>query len=407
MTKKEKKGQPRRSILERPGLMSGMSSIAAILVGLLFGFIVLLVSDASNAVAGLVMILKGGFTNGAKGIGEVLHQAMPIIATGLSVGFAFKTGLFNIGATGQFTVGAFAALYVAYYGSAFGALQWVVALLAAALAGALWGLIPGLFKAYLNVSEVISSIMMNYIGLYLVNMLVKQTIYDQKQNLAYAATGNAMIPKMGLDKIFYQQTGNYINVSTVHGGIFIIIVVSILMYFVLNRTTFGYELRACGYNQHASNYAGINAKRNVVLSMVIAGALSGLGGGLLYLSGSSGRRYKVVDTLLNDGYNGIPVALLGLSNPIGIIFSGLFIGYITIGGNNLQSLGYVSEIIDIITAVIIYFSAFSLLFKNVLLRLIKRGGRSKGEAVNEAIRESVGIDAVDKPEAAGEEESDV
>ncbi|MDF3003043.1 MAG: transporter permease, partial [Bacillota bacterium] len=133
----------------------------------------------------------------------------------------------------------------------------------------------------------------------------------------------------------------------------------------------GYELKACGFNPQASKYAGINEKRNIVLSMVIAGMLAGLGGGLLYLSGANGRRIKVVDVLAAEGFNGIPVALLGLSNPIGIIFSAIFISYITQGGNYLQTLDFVPEVIDIIIACIIYFSAFALIFRSILPRIIK------------------------------------
>jgi len=386
----------KQTFWEKPGVLSGMASIVAIITGLLCGFIVLFISDSSQAVAGLALILRGGFTNGAKGVGDMLHQAMPIIVTGLSVGFAFKTGLFNIGATGQFTVGAFAALYVGYNWEFLGPIHWVVALLAAMLAGAIWGLIPGLFKAYLNVSEVISSIMMNYIGLYLVNHLVKQTIFDKMQSLAYAAKPSGNVPKLGLDNIFYQRTGDYISPSTAHAGIFIAIAMALLMYVILNKTTFGYELKACGYNRHASRYAGINEKRNIVLSMTIAGALAGLGGGLLYLSGSAGRRYKVVDVLLAEGFNGIPVALLGMSNPIAIIFTGLFVGHITIGGNNLQTLGYVSEVVSIIISVIIYFSAFSLLFKDIILKLIRR---EKATAATEETEVAV----VDTQETVAEE----
>ena len=369
---------------ERQGVLNGMASIIAIFTGLLCGFIVLFISNSSQAVAGLALILRGGFTNGAKGVGDMLHQSMPLIVTGLSVGFAFKTGLFNIGATGQFTVGAFAALYVGYHWEFLGPVHWLVALLAATLAGALWGLIPGLFKAFLNVSEVISSIMMNYIGLYLVNHLVKQTIFDRMQSLAFAAKPTGNVPKMGLDHIFYQKTGDYISVSTVHAGIFIAIAMAILIYIILDKTTFGYELKACGYNRSASRYAGINEKRNIVLSMTISGALAGLGGGLLYLSGSAGRRYKVIDVLLNEGFNGIPVALLGMSNPIAIIFTGLFIGHITIGGNNLQTLGYVSEVVSIIISVIIYFSAFSLLFKDIILKLIRKEKKPAANAPEQA-----------------------
>jgi len=149
------------------------------------------------------------------------------------------------------------------------------------------------------------------------------------------------------------------------------------MYVLLNKTTFGYELKACGYNADASRYAGINEKRNIVLSMVIAGALSGLGGGLLYLSGASGRHIKVVDMLASEGFNGIPVALLGLSNPIGIIFSAIFISYITQGGNYLQRLDYAPEIIEMIIACIIYFSAFSLILRKIIPSIIKHKAESK------------------------------
>ena len=156
-----------------------------------------------------------------------------------------------------------------------------------------------------------------------------------------------------------------------NSGIWIAIIVAIIMFIILNKTTFGYELKACGFNPNASKYAGINDKRNVVLSMVIAGMLAGLGGGLLYLSGANGRHIKVVDVLAMEGFKRNPVALLGLSNPIGIIFSAIFISYITQGGNYLQTLDFVPEVIDIIIACIIYFSAFSLILRSVLPRVIK------------------------------------
>ena len=251
--------------------------------------------------------------------------------------------------------------------------HWIIALLGAAVVGGLWALIPGILKAYMNVHEVISTIMMNYIGMYLANFMVKATIYDSKQALSMNVTDSAVLPKAGLDKIFYNRMGvsDSIDLSTVNCGIYIAILVAIVMYIVLNKTTFGYELKACGFNQNASKYAGISEKRSIVLSMVIAGALSGLGGGLLYLSGASGRHIKVVDVLAAEGFNGIPVALLGLSNPIGIIFSAVFIAYITLGGNYLQTLDFVPEIIDIIVACIIYFSAFSLILRGILPRFIK------------------------------------
>ena len=300
------------------------------------------------------MIIQGGFTDGMQGFGQVLYMATPLIMTGLSVGFAFKTGLFNIGASGQFTAGAFAAVYV---GVKFTFLppgvHCLAALLAAILAGALWGMVPGLLKAFFNVNEVISSIMMNYIGMYLTNMLIQNTVYDQVKNQSMAVAEGANLPKGGLDKLF---PGASINV-----GILIAIGCVILIYILLNKTM----------NPDASRYAGINEKRNIVLSMVIAGALSGLGGALLYLA-NSGKYMQVLDVIAPEGFSGISVALLGLSNPIGILFAGLFIGYITVGGNNMQLFDFAPEVIDIIIAAIIYCGALSLLFKNTIYKFQMR-----------------------------------
>lgn len=360
------------------GHVETASSILAILAGLFVGYVILLVSNSSEAGRGILTILEGGFGGGMKGVGQVFYFATPIIMTGLSVGFAFKTGLFNIGTPGQFIMGAFAAVYVGVKWTFLPApLHWIVALLCAALAGGIWGLIPGLFKAYLNVNEVISTIMMNYIGMYGVNYMIKQSIYDSLTSLSQNVAKTAVLPRAGLDTIFTNFTGvnNTADPSTVNCGILIAIAVAIVIYILLNKTAFGYELKACGYNRFASRYAGISEKRSIVLSMVISGMLAGLGGGLLYLSGSNGRRIKVVDVLAAEGFNGIPVALLGMSNPIGVVFSGLFISFITQGGNYLQRLDYMPEVIDIIIASIIYCAALALIFRKSIQKIFR--GRDK------------------------------
>lgn len=360
-----------KQLTKTTGFANFIASLLAVVVGLLFGYIILLITNPSQATIGFLTIISGGFSNGLSGIGEVWYYATPIILTGLSVGFAFKTGLFNIGASGQFIVGAYVAVYVGVHFTALGPAQWIVGLLAGAIAGGVWGLVPGILKAYANVNEVISAIMMNYVGMYLVNLLVQKTVFNPLANESVNVNENAVIPKWGLDKIFPYQS--------INAGIIIAIIVVIIIYIVLNKTTFGYELKACGHNPHASKYAGINAKRNIVLSMVIAGALSGLGGALLYLAGS-GKHLQVVDVLAAEGFNGIPVALLGLSNPIGVLISGLFIAHITVGGIYLQYYDFVPEIIDIIIASIIYFSAFSLLFKGIVAKLSKRKEEKKAIA---------------------------
>ena len=362
------------------GAVSAYASLIAIAVGLLFGLAILLISNPAQAFTGLRVILLGGFNGGAKGVGQVLYYATPIIMTGLSVGFAFKTGLFNIGAAGQLMVGSFAAVYVGVRWTFLpGGLHWFVGLLAAIVMGGLWGLVPGLFKAFLNVNEVISSIMMNYIGMYGVNAMVRATVYDQLKNQSLNVAATAVIPKWGLDKVFYSMRGAAVDASLVNAGIFIALFAAVFIYVLLNRTTFGYELKACGYNREASRYAGINEKRSIALSMAIAGMLAGAAGALMYLAPANGLHIRVEEILSAQGFNGIPVALLGLSNPIGIIFAALFVAHIEQGGFYLQKLNYMREIIDIIIAAIIYFSAFSLLFRRVIqkfgLRLRGRGAK--------------------------------
>jgi simple sugar transport system permease protein len=353
-------------------IINVMSSVSAIIVGLLVGFLILLASNASQAAQGFWSILTSGFAS-MKDLGQVLYFATPIIMTGLSVGFSSRTGLFNIGASGQFITGAYAAVLVGVKCDFLpGHLHWITALVAALLVGALWGAIPGLFKALFNVNEVIACIMMNYVGTYLVNFLITKTIFDSLRNQSMRVVDTANLPRMGLDRVFRDGY----NVSSANSGIFIAIIFAVIIYIVLEKTAFGYELKACGFNRDAARYAGINEKRSIVLSMIIAGAMSGLGGALLYLAGS-GKGITVVDILASEGFNGIPVALLGLNNPLGIIFSGLLIAYLTVGGFNMQLYNFAPQVIEIIIAVIIYFSAFALLIKGVFNSLKKRKGGVK------------------------------
>jgi len=347
------------------GFISLLASIVSICFGLLLGFILLFCFNAPFALSGFKALITAGFRSSDK-FAKVLYQAAPLVMTGLSVAFAFKTGLFNIGATGQYTVGAAFALI----GAIEFQLPWYVCLVLAMIGGAIWGVFPGLFKALFNVHEVITSIMFNWIGLFAVNltivnlsqMLAKHWGFAQMDRTAPLSTANpsAILPKLGLDTLLQS---NYMNI-----GIFIAIIIAIIMYIVLNKTVFGYELKACGYNRNASEYAGISAKRNIILSMVISGALAGVGGGLYYLAGTG--QYSLAKTLVAMGFNGIPVALLASSDPIGTVFSALFISYIQVGGDAMQP-EFVREIIDIIISAIIYLSAFSLLMRNILGKWIR------------------------------------
>ena len=303
-----------------------------------------------------------------KNLGQVLYAATPIILTGLSVGFANKTGLFNIGASGQFIVGAYVAVLMGVKCTFIpGPLLWLACLLGAMLAGAVWGLVPGFLKAVCNVNEVIACIMMNYIGMYGVNFLIQLTVFDSLKNQSLPVAENANAPKLGMDLIFRSGA----TASSANAGIFIAVLAGVVIYYLIEKTKFGYELKACGYNRDAARYAGINETRSIVLSMVIAGALSGLGGACLYLAGA-GKGIEVLDTLAAEGFNGIPVALLGLNNPIGIIFSGLFVAYLNQGGFNMQVYGFAPQVIDIIISVVIYFAAFSLLLRGFVERRVKR-----------------------------------
>jgi general nucleoside transport system permease protein len=369
-----------QKLVRSAGLISFLASLAAIVIGFIVGFIALMFFNSHQALNGLQQILLAG-AGSTERLGKVLYQTAPLMMTGLAVGFAFKTGLFNIGATGQFTVGTFFALYC----GAVLKMPWWAALLAAILGGAIWGAFPGVFKALFNVNEVITSIMFNWIGLFLVNLLMANipqilaSFYgsgssERTANLE-AANPSAVIPKGGLDKLFHSP---YMNIS-----ILIAIIFAIIIFIILSKTTFGYELKACGLNRNASLYAGINAKRNIILSMVIAGALAGLGGGIYYLNGIV--QYTLVKVLLPMGFNGLPVALLASSNPIGIIFSAFFISYIQVGGEALQP-EFAKEIVDIIVSVIIYVSAVALLMRGLITKFL--------------IRQKVDLLADEVPEAA-------
>ena len=341
------------------GLISILASLISIFIGLAFGFLLLLILNPAKAPAGMANML----TNGFRAIGNVLYTATPLIMVGLAVAFAFKVGLFNIGASGQYTIGALIALFLAIELQ----LPWYLCLLGAILGGALWGCFPGLFKALFNVNEVITSIMMNWIGMNLTNFIIynRTTMMASDKARTAALSGvnqKAILPKLGLDKLFGY---NYLN-----AGLIIAIVVAIVIWVILSKTTFGYELRACGLNKNGAIYAGISAKRNIVLSMVIAGALAGLGGGLYYLAG--GAQYTLEQSILSTGFDGISVALLANSHPVACIFSAIFIAFLRLGGIAMQSQGYATEATDIVTAVIIYLAAVSLLIKLKLSKLLSR-----------------------------------
>jgi len=345
-----------------------IASLVAVLFGFIFAFIILSFASLINVkdsspVQGLITIMSGGLTtSGLKGLGTILRYATPVILTGLSVGFAFQTGLFNIGTPGQFIMGGFSAAFVSVRWEFIPVeYRWVVAILVAVLVGGLWGMISGVLKATRNVNEVISSIMLNYIGMYTVSNLVD--LIPDKFNPSRTQIPPSRIPTFGLDQIFGQNTVDF--------GIIIAIVVVILIWILLSKTTFGYELKACGFNRSAARYAGINDSKGIIASMFIAGALAGLAGALVYIASIT----KVIDQLTvlqKEGFDGISVALLGLSHPIGILFSGFFISMLRNAGLPLSRSGFNEEVVRIMTSTIIYASAFSLIFREKLTRWLTR-----------------------------------
>ena len=346
-------------------LITILPSILSVILGLFIGWLLLLIPNPQDSLSGLGLILSGGFKRGASNIGNIMHIATPIILTGLSVSFASKSGLFNIGASGQFTAGAFCAIAV---GIAFPELPAFIhiplAVLAGCAAGALCGAIVGALKTYFNVSEVISGIMLNYVVMLAVNMLIKMFIYDSEQNRSLKVASTAIIGR-GLK---------------IDPGFFVAIICIIAIKIILDKTTFGYELITTGKNKNAAQYAGMNSNKCALLSMVIAGVLAGLGGVLMYLS-DYGEYLYVVEKISQEGFMGISVSLLGLSSPVGTFIAGIFIALLTSGGNMLQLYGYTPDIINMIVAVMVYCGALTIPARKVIEKLIDKY-KTKGSPVS-------------------------
>lgn len=338
--------------------------LLSVLIGILLGWLILWFTDPKDAFAGIGTVLSGGFNEGIGGIGSVFYAAAPVILTGLAVGFGMKTGLFNIGASGQFTAGALAAIFAGVRFTALPAgLHTLFAVLCGILAGALWGAVSGALKAYFRVNEVISGIMMNYIMMLFSNIVIKSFLYDEAYNRSLPVAPTAEISKDLLD---FLLPGSHVSVI-----IFAALAAAVLVKLVMDRTVFGYELKTTGRNPYAAEAAGINTKKCTALTLAIAGALAGLGGALMFLS-DFGDHITVGETVLQQGYTGISVALLGMSEPFGIVLAGLFIAYITVGGSYLQLYGYTPDAVDMMVAVIIFCGAFVVPIRQFIRAKLRR-----------------------------------
>ena len=351
----------KRPFLRRDGVQSFIASIVCILLGLLFGYIVLLFINADGAGKAIMALIKNflNYPNGKvalKYFGSTLVKTAPLLMCALSILFAYKVGLFNIGAAGQYAIGAGLALYSALAWQ----LPWWICLLIAMAGGMVLGAISGALKSYWNVNEVISGIMLNWITLYAMNDLltrVKEPTSPYTVHIENVSPGSLM-PTLGLDKLF--SNNKYVTIA-----IPISIIIAIVVYIVMEKTRFGYELKATGFNKNAAKYCGMAEKRNTVLTLVIGGALAGLGAGLYYLTGfeqwSCGQ--SAVPAM---GFNGIAAAFLGGLNPIGSIFASYFIQHITVGGAYLDRSLYCAQISDLISSIIIYLCGFVLFMKYVM-----------------------------------------
>lgn len=340
-------------------LVNILVPVISVILGLLVGAIVMLVSGY-DPVAGYAALWNGIFGD-VYTMGETVRQITPYILAGLAVAFAFRTGLFNIGVEGQLIVGWFAAAYV---GVAFDLPKYIhlpLALIAAAGAGALWGFIPGLLKARFKVHEVIVTIMMNYIALHTTNALVK-TFSNGGDN-----TG-AIHPTASLRSEFLENMTDY---SRLHYGILIALAMVLVMWLILEKTTRGFELKAVGLNQNASEYAGMNVNKNIILAMVISGAFAGLGGAMEALG--TFEYASVKGGFTGIGFDGIAVALLGANTPLGVIFGAALFGSLKYGALNMPNeAGIPTEIVSIVIAIIIFFVASGYIIRLFVERFSKK-----------------------------------
>lgn len=333
-------------------------TILSIVIGFLVGAIFLAVMGISVGDA-YGRLFSSVFSN-VKNASYCVVYATPYIATGLSVAFSFKTGVFNIGAEGQFVVGSMAACVVGILcGNLPGAVLIPLCFLAAAAAGAVWGIIVGFLKTKWGINEVLSMIMFNWIAFYLSNYIAgipaihNDGTAEATKNIA--ANARILLPADMIQSLGLCNTANW--------GILLAIAMTVFVYFVIQKTTLGYELKAVGFNRSAAEYGGINVNRSILTALAISGALAGLGGALQLMG--MGSRISVFSSQEGFGFAGIVVALIGVSNPLGVFIAGLFYGALTYGGGKLTLVGAPTQVVDIIVGTVVFFIAISCIFEYI------------------------------------------
>ena len=353
----------KRNLLKNNGVQSLLASLVCIVLGLFLGYVVLLIINPAGAGEAILTVIKNFLTynrpaSQLKYLGNTLVKTAPLLMCALAILFAYKVGLFNIGAAGQYCFGAALCLYAAL-GLKW---SWLPCMLLAILGGAFLGGISGVLKSYCNVNEVISGIMLNWIVLYLTNMLLT-TVKEATSpyTLALSTTNpSALLPSLGLGKLF--NNNQYVGLA-----IPLSILMAILVWVVLGKTKFGYELKATGFNKNAAKYCGMAEKRNVILSLMISGALAGMGAAMLYLTGYEQWQCST-SSVPAMGFNGIAAAFLGGLNPLGTVLASFFIQHITAGGAYVDKSMYCAQISDLISAIIIYLCGFVLFMKYAMNR---------------------------------------
>jgi len=357
----------KKNLLKRDGVQSLIASLLCVVLGLLIGYIVLLIINPAGAGEAITTVIKNFLTykkpeTQMKYFGNTLVRTAPLLMCSLSILFAYKAGLFNIGAAGQYCAGAGMALYAALAWH----MPWWLCMIMAVLGGALLGVISGLLKSYCNVNEVISGIMLNWITLYVVNILltnVKEAASPYTMPVAHV-NGGAIIPSLGLGKLF--NNNQYVTLA-----IPLAILIAVGLHILLEKTRLGYELKATGNNKNAAKYCGMAERRNLILTLAIGGALAGLGAAMLYLTGYEQWQCSQ-SSVPAMGFNGIAAAFLGGLNPIGTILASFFIQHITIGGAYVDKTMYCAQVSDLISAIIIYLCGFVLFMKYAMNRGIAR-----------------------------------
>ncbi len=350
--------------------------LLSILLGFLVGAVFLAVMGLSVGAAYGRLITS---VTSLKGFSYVIVYSVPYIVAGLSVAFSFKTGVFNIGAEGQFVVGSMAAACVGILaGGLPKPLLIPLCFITAMAAGAVWGIIVGFLKTKWGINEVLSMIMFNWIAFYLSNFIAGIPAIHS-DGTAEATKNISANASMLFSKEFIKSVG---LCPTANWGILVAIVMTVLVWFVIEKTTLGFELKAVGSNKFAAEYAGINVNGSILTALAISGALAGLAGSLQLMG--MGNRISVFSSQEGFGFAGIVVALIGCSNPFGVLIAGIFYGALMFGGSKLNLVGAPTQLINVIVGTVVFFIAISVIFEN-LKHLKSRANRSaKAAAIKKA-----------------------